>query len=179
MVDKSFPNGGFISIDESRIVGNCVYETIDDIIITTLDKKYDGKILEKKFGIYGDWLDWKKTTQCSYYYKLMDRILFIDICRIKNPTEYICKMWYMFKHTKWLENNGFYEGKYLPIHYLLFFRRSKTNKLFISPYRMKMCEYIGNKVNDDLPNQPFIYHQSDLVGDDWFMVRKWLEIITL
>ena len=44
---------------------------------------------------------------------------------------------------------------------------------------MKMCEYIGNKVNDDLPNQPFIYHQSDLVGDDWFMVKIWLEIITL
>ena len=42
-MDKSFPNGGFVSIDESRIIGNCVYETIDDIVITTLDKKYDGK----------------------------------------------------------------------------------------------------------------------------------------
>ena len=37
----------------------------------------------------------------------------------------------------------------------------------------------GKKVSDDLPNQPFIYNQSKLVGDDWLMVRKWLEIITL
>jgi len=179
VVDKSFPNGGLVSIDEDRISKNIVYEIVDDIILTTLDRKYEGGILEKKVGIYGDWLDWKKTTQCSYYYKLMDRILFIDVCRQKNPTECICKMWYLFKHTKWLERNGFYEGKYLPIYYLLFFRRSDKNKLFVSQHRMDMCEYIGKKVSDDLPNQPFIYHQSKLVGDDWLMVRKWLEIITL
>ena len=32
-MDKSFPNGGFVSIDEGRIVGNYVYEIIDDIIL--------------------------------------------------------------------------------------------------------------------------------------------------
>ena len=49
----------------------------------------------------------------------------------------------------------------------------------LNTYFLEQAEAAFNKVNDDLPNQPFIYHQSDLVGDDWFMVRKWLEIITL
>ena len=113
-------------------------------------------------------------------FKEFDRYVYIETIHNKIPLIIVLtQMWYLFKHTKWLERNGFYEGKYLPIYYLLFFRRSDKNKLFVSQHRMDMCEYIGKKVSDDLPNQPFIYHQSKLVGDDWLMVRKWLEIITL
>ena len=175
---KEYNQKDFNSIDITKITNGKVVDVLDDIIVSTLDTKYGSNILERKVGVYGEYIDYRKTILCNYYYKLKDRLILIDICRLTTPLEYICKYWYLFKETKWLERNGFYDGKYLPIYFLMIFRQNYRNN-FCSNYKIKLCEYISIKINDDLPNQPFLYHSTKLEEDDYLELRKMLEIISL
>jgi hypothetical protein len=170
--------GGFYSIDVDKVVNGKGVDVMDDVIVSTIQNKYGDGILECKFGIYGDYIDYRKSVNCRYYFKVNDRILLIESCRITTPLEYLGKYWYLFKETKWLERNGFIDGKYIPIHFLLIFRRNDGKKMFCSEYKQRLCSYIGEKINDDLPNQPFLYHSLKYDGDD-LELRRMLEIITL
>ena len=177
----SYSQKDFFGIDVSRVVKGKIVDEIDDIVVTTLDNKYseNGMLLEKKFGIYGEYLDYRKTVFSEYYYKTKDRLIFIEMVRQTKVLDELMKYYWLFKRGDWLERNGFYDGKRLSIYFLMIFRRTSQKQLFVTEWKREMIEFLSKKMKEDLPFNPFIFYQSKIDKDEWLKCRKMIELITI
>ncbi len=177
----SYNQKDFFGIDVDRIVKGKVVDEIDDIVVSTLDNKFseNGMLLEKKFGIYGEYLDYRKTVFSEYYYKTKDRLIFIEMVRQTKVLDELMKYYWLFKRGDWLERNGFHNGKRLSIYFLMIYRRTTSKRLFVTEWKREMIQFLSKKMKDDLPFNPFIFYQTKIDKNQWLKCRKMLELITL